>query len=239
MNFKQCRDELLQNGFAVVEDVFSEKEVELINEAISMANSSKPTFRKSKDLFAVRQFLKEVPDVVPFIFSEKLKAIITTVFGHEYFVVKSIYFDKPGGSNWFVAYHQDLTISVKEKVATEGFGPWTIKQDQFSVQPPIDILKRNYTIRLHLDDTNEDNGALRLIPGSHLEGISRPELIDWALSSETICNVRKGGIMIMKPLLLHASSRTINNQKRRVIHIEFSDESLPRELQWSEYMSLS
>ncbi|HYO22680.1 MAG TPA: phytanoyl-CoA dioxygenase family protein, partial [Flavisolibacter sp.] len=95
-----------------------------------------------------------------------------------------------------------------------------------------------FTIRIHLDDTDDNNVALRVVPKSHLKGIYRPETIDWNNETEEICNVRKGGIMIMRPLLLHASSRTTNNQKRRVIHIEFSSSNLPAPLVWSEKLEL-
>lgn len=86
---------------------------------------------------------------------------------------KSIYFDKPEHSSWFVAWHQDLTISVDKKIDLDGFGPWTSKQDQFAVQPPLAFLENIFTVRIHLDDTDEHNGALRVIPGSHRKGIYR------------------------------------------------------------------
>jgi ectoine hydroxylase-related dioxygenase (phytanoyl-CoA dioxygenase family) len=151
--------------------------------------------------------------------------------------VKSIYFDKPETSNWYVSYHQDLTISVDKKLELENFGPWTTKQNQFAVQPPIDILENIFTIRIHLDNTDEKNGALKVVPKSHLKQLYRPETINWTTETETICNVKGGGIMIMKPLLLHSSSRTTNNKKRRVIHIEFSNQQLPTGLNWSEKMN--
>lgn len=132
------------------------------------------------------------------------------------------------------AYHQDLTISVDKKAELPNFGPWTTKQNQFAVQPPLHILENVFTIRIHLDDTDENNGALKVVPKSHAKGIYRPETIDWTVETETICNVGKGGIMIMKPLILHGSNRTTNGKKRRVIHIEFSDMELPEELKWSE-----
>jgi ectoine hydroxylase-related dioxygenase (phytanoyl-CoA dioxygenase family) len=172
--------------------------------------------------------------VQPLIFSDQLKELISGIFGNGYFVVKSIYFDKPEQSNWFVAYHQDLTISVDRRIELEGYGPWTVKQQQFAVQPPLAILEDNFTIRIHLDDTNENNGALKVIPQSHLAGIYRAAQIDWNETTETVCSVQKGGIMLMHPLLLHASGRTTNNTKRRVIHIEFSRQQLPDGLGWSE-----
>jgi ectoine hydroxylase-related dioxygenase (phytanoyl-CoA dioxygenase family) len=233
-DYTKYKQEIAENGFAVIDDVFSEHEVASILNIIEQADTSKPTFRKSDDLFAIRQFLKEVPEVIPSIFTEQLSSVINEIFGNEYFVVKSIYFDKPGASNWFVSYHQDLTISVDQKIELEGFGPWSVKQNQYAVQPPLNILERNFTVRIHLDDTDENNGALRVVPQSHLKGIYRPETIDWSKEAEVICKVPKGGVMLMRPLLLHASSRTTNNKKRRVIHIEFSDQKLPEPLKWSE-----
>lgn len=157
-------------------------------------------------------------------------------FGRDYFVVKSIYFDKPEGSNWYVPWHQDLTISVDQKAELPGFGPWTRKYEQFAVQPPLGILENVFTIRIHLDDTDENNGALKVIPGSHNKQVYRPETIDWSVEKEVICPVPKGGIMLMKPLLLHSSSRTVDKRKRRVIHLEFSNRELPSGIQWSERM---
>lgn len=234
MDFQSYKNEVDSNGFSILPDIYNITEITAIINAINIADTNSDTFRKSVHLFAIRQFLKEVPAVAPLIFNRKLKDVIHNVFGKDYFVIKSIYFDKPGGSNWFVAYHQDLTISVKDKVETSGYGPWTVKQNQFAVQPPLEILENIYTIRIHLDDTDEANGALKVIPGSHTKGIYRPETIDRDTETEVSCNVPAGGIMLMKPLLLHSSARTLNNNQRRVIHIEFSEAQLSRPLGWSE-----
>jgi hypothetical protein len=226
--------EIAQNGFTIIDDIYTLQEVDSMIKLIESVNTDSPTFRVSNDLFAIRQFLKGVPNVCTLLFSDKLKQIINNLYGAGYFAVKSIYFDKPGLSNWFVAYHQNLTISVDHKINVPGYAPWTVKHNQFAVQPPLDILQRNFTIRIHLDDTNEDNGALKVVPGSHLKGIYRPENIDWTIEQEYTCEVKQGGIMLMSPLLLHASNRTTNNKKRRVIHIEFSNAELAVGLNWSE-----
>lgn len=224
-------------GFSVINEVFSEEEVAEIIHVLDNIDTSKENFRKSEDLFAIRQFLKEVPEIKELIFNDNIRTIINEIFGERYFVVKSIYFDKPETSNWYVAYHQDLTISVDRKLELSGFGPWTTKQNQFAVQPPLDILENIYTIRIHLDETDENNGALKVVPESHAKGIYRPETIDWTVETEEICKVGKGGVMLMKPLTLHGSNRTTNGKKRRVIHIEFSDKELPEVLQWAERMN--
>lgn len=223
-----------KQGFSVIDSVYTNEEVDAVLQIIDKADTSKATFRRSNDLFAIRQFLKELPGVLPVLLNNRLKDLISSLLGNNYFIVKSIYFDKPSSSNWYVAYHQDLTISVNEKVDIPGFGPWTVKQNQYAVQPPISILESNFTIRIHLDDTTIENGALKVVPGSHLKGVYRPETIDWTQETEVSCVVPRGGIMIMKPLLLHSSGRTINNRKRRVVHIELSAAELPPGLQWSE-----
>jgi ectoine hydroxylase-related dioxygenase (phytanoyl-CoA dioxygenase family) len=231
---KEIRKTISAEGFTVIDSIYTADQVELMLKAISQVDTSRPTFRKTDDLFAIRQFLKEIPEVFSLVFNDKLKSVIKDIFGSTYFVTKSIYFDKPEQSNWFVAYHQDLTISVDKKKDFPAYGPWTAKQNQFAVQPPLDILEDNFTIRIHLDDTDEYNGALKVIPQSHLKGVYRPETIDWSNEKEIVCNVRRGGIMIMKPLLLHASNRTTNNNKRRVLHIEFSNRILADGIEWSE-----
>ncbi|OQP68477.1 phytanoyl-CoA dioxygenase family protein [Niastella populi] len=231
-------DSFLSNGFVIFDEIYTMDEVENVLRQINLANSDKDTFRKSEDLFAIRQFLKEVPSAIDAVFNDNLKAILSQILGDKYFVVKSIYFDKPQTSNWYVSYHQDLTISVDKKVSLNGFDLWTTKQNQFAVQPPLNILQNVVTVRIHLDDTDENNGALRVIPKSHLKGVYRPETIDWTFEKEVSCNVSKGGIMLMKPLLLHSSGRTTNNRQRRVIHIEFSNQELPTELNWAERINL-
>lgn len=228
------KEEISTEGFLIIQNVYTNHEIEQILELINRIDTTKDTFRKSADLFAIRQFLKEIPKSYNLIFNDRLKAIVKSQFSKDYFVVKSIYFDKPEKSNWFVAYHQDLTISVDKKLVLENFGPWTVKQNQYAVVPPVAILENIYTIRIHLDDTDENNGALKVIPKSHLRGINRVENIDWSKESEITCKVKKGGVMIMKPLLFHSSSKTTNNSKRRVIHIEFSDIQLPSQLKWAE-----
>ncbi len=222
------------NGFDVIEGVYTPLEVKNIVSVIDKADQSNLTFRRTDDLFAIRRFLKEVPEVKNLIFTQKLKSIMHDLFGEGYFVVKSIYFDKPEKSNWFVAWHQDLTVAVNRKVELPGYGPWTVKLDNFGVQPPINILQNNFTIRIHLDDTDKNNGALKVIKGSHLKNVYRVENIDWQAENEEICDVKAGGIMIMRPLLMHASDRSTMNKKRRVIHIEFSAENLPVEIDWAE-----
>jgi len=233
-NFHNHIIELEDLGFSIIDQIYTNEEIDELIKIIDQIDTSKDTFRKSTDLFAIRQFFKEIPQALNVLMNQNLKLLLEKQFGERYFIVKSIYFDKPETSNWYVSYHQDLTISVSDKVSIEGFGPWTVKQNQFAVQPPVEFLENIFTIRIHLDETNESNGALKVIPRSHLKKIYRPETIDWSVEKEVYCNVPKGGVMLMKPLTLHGSNRTTNNKRRRVIHVEFSNLELPQELNWAE-----
>jgi ectoine hydroxylase-related dioxygenase (phytanoyl-CoA dioxygenase family) len=232
-------EKIKSDGFLIINSFYSKNDVNklisIIEEVINMYNQN-ITFRKSDDLFAIRQFHKEIPQALKVIFNQKMKDFIDSNFGSDFFITKSIYFDKPEASNWFVAYHQDLTISVNKKMILDNYKNWTIKQNQFAVQPPKEILENNFTIRIHLDDTSLENGALKVINKSHLNGIVRTINIENQV--ETICEVDRGGIMIMKPLLFHASNKTTNNKRRRVIHLEFSNQNLAQNLQWAEKLEL-
>ena len=236
---KTYKKELKENGFSVIDSVYTKGEIIEISNIINGLDTSNPIFRKTDDLFAIRQFMKEVPEIKPLIFNRKLKKIINTIGGKDCFVVKSIYFDKPEKSNWFVSYHQDLTISVNEKKEVNGFTNWTKKHNQFAVQPSKEILENIFTARIHLDDTNSENGALKILDKSHLKSVYRLDKIDFSAEKEIICDVNSGGIMLMKPLLFHGSNKTINDKNRRVIHIEFYNKILPESLQWSEYCSIA
>lgn len=238
MTLTDTKLHLDKNGYAILEELYTETEIQQLLAIIENTDTTADTFRKSENLFAIRQFLKEIPETLPTLMNTKLQSTLHEMFGKDYFAVKSIYFDKPPASNWFVAYHQDLTISVDKKLDIEGYGPWTVKQNQFAVQPPLDILENIFTLRIHLDDTDENNGALKVIPGSNTKKIYRPETVDWTIETEVACNISKGSAMLMKPLLLHSSGRTTNNNRRRVIHIEFSNKELPEGLSWAERMNI-
>ena len=120
----------------------------------------------------------------------------------------------------------------------EDYVNWTFKKGQNGVQPPIKILQDTITIRIHLDKTDKNNGALKVIPKSHSKGIIRADSKDWNIDNEFICEVEKGGAMLMKPLTLHASNRTTNGKKRRVIHLEFNKHNLTEPLAWLEHYGI-
>lgn len=151
--------------------------------------------------------------------------------------IRSILFDKTPSENWPVAWHQDLTIAVTEKHELNGYGPWSIKDSVPHVQPPVSFLEGMTTLRIHLDDTPAANGALRVIPGSHTLGrLSSQEIQTRASTDEVTCECHAGDVLQMSPLILHASNRSKNPTRRRIIHFEFgSPKALHPDLQFHEF----
>ncbi len=235
MSYSENKIELEENGHAVLFDLYSETEIKNILACIDNAEQTGDGFLKTKDLFAIRQLLNNIPELENLIFNLKLTNLITDLFDDLPFLTKAIYFDKTSDSNWFVGYHQDLSISVDKKNEVDNYKNWTFKKGQYGVQPPINILQETVTIRIHLDNTTKENGAIKVIPKSHSKGVIRTDADEWNIQNEHICEVPKGGVMLMKPLTLHASSKTTNGKKRRVIHLEFNTHQLAEPLNWLEY----
>jgi len=150
--------------------------------------------------------------------------------------VRGIFLDKHPETNWLVAWHQDLTLALKKRVEVPGFGPWSVKEGVPHVQPPVGLLAQMLSVRLHLDDADSTNGALRVLPGTHRLGRLNAEAIQNCRETreEVCCETKTGDVLLMRPLLLHASSRSTSKRRRRVLHIEFAGYSLPERLEWCE-----
>jgi len=222
--------QLEHEGFGIVEHVLTEGEVRRLIRAIDRTLAQNG---KSKG-YGLRHLTKAVPEVAELAGSQGIRELVEPVLGAGAFVVQSLFFDKTPQANWNVAWHQDLMIAVEDKIDGPQYGPWSLKEGVWHVQPPVAVLQRMLIVRLHLDDCFEENGALRVLPGSHTGGFLSSEEIDECRSrgSEVTCSVARGGALIMRPLLLHASSRAKNPNHRRVIHLEFAAEPRPGAVKW-------
>lgn len=149
--------------------------------------------------------------------------------------VRAIYFDKTPGASWIVPWHQDLTISVKHRTEAEGFWPWSTKDGLIHVQPPPAILEDMITIRIHLDDTDETNGALRVLPRSHTRGRLASQDIERLRNEipEQVCCAESGDALLMRPMILHASGHSTSDRNRRILHIEYAGADLPFGMHWN------
>lgn len=148
--------------------------------------------------------------------------------------VKAFILDKTSTANWGLDWHQDLKITVKEKIEAEGYHNWTTEAGITHVVPPINILQNMTALRIHLDDCNEQNGAMWVLPGTHRQGIIDAQDVPAILQGKKIhtCNTAKGSVMLMSQLLLHKSPYSLSEMPRRVLHIEYSAEELAVGLEW-------
>lgn len=226
---KRAQRSLGAKGHSILNDIYTQREVKKISTLLHkyFADSDEVTYGK-------RTLLMDLPALKPFLLNENLLEIVHSI-DPKAFLTKAIYFDKPQSQNWAVGWHQDLPINVKEKITVEGFTSWTLKKGINCVCPPEDLLHSIFTIRVHLDDTAEQNGALNVIPGSHKRRFSDDEINTiTANSNPSVCEVKSGGVHLLKPLLLHSSPRATTQKRRRVIHLEFCSTELPKEMEWLE-----
>lgn len=233
LNGKVILNRIECDGYAVQEDVLSEAEIDQLIDAIERREDGIGLQRHGR-IFAVRNLL-DVPEFRKLAESEPVSELARTVLGCDAaFPVRGILFDKIPEANWKVPWHQDVTIAVQEREEIEGFGPWSTKAGTLHVQPPAAVLERMISIRLHLDACDESNGALYVVPGSHRSGrIAEAEIPSiLGQSPSHVCTVDRGGALLMRPLLLHASSASQAPTHRRVIHLDFACEGLPFPLKW-------
>jgi hypothetical protein len=161
-------------------------------------------------------------------------ARIRSLLPRDAVAVQCTFFGKSPTKNWLVALHQDLSIPVMDRVDGPECSGWSEKEGQLYVQPPVSVLERLVAVRIHIDDCPAESGALRVVPHSHLEGRIDPSRAEALRGhhSETVVSVARGGVLVMRPLLLHASSKATSPTPRRVLHFVFGPPSLPLGLEW-------
>lgn len=213
-----------EQGFATASGILAERERE------ELINSLGPVTG------AGRRGILRLPSITKLACSDHLLNLVRPHLHAQPRPVRGIFFDKNPETNWMVAWHQDLTLAVRNQIEVEGFGPWSVKDGVPHVQPPVHLLEQMLTIRLHLDDCDEENGALRVIPGSHRLGRLSAEAIERLRNEEAVvvCCVNAGDALLMRPLLLHSSARSQSESHRRVFHIEYAAFDLPNGLEWHE-----
>lgn len=227
---RKILDHLSVDGFAVVDPLLDADELAGLAEAIEFV----PTIPEKRG--GVRGLLAKSRPVLELACHGPAHAVAKEVLGFRARPVKATLFDKTEASNWPVPFHQDLTIAVEKRIKVEGFGPWSVKEGVVHVQAPVNVLQSIVAVRLHLDDADADNGALRLVPRSHRLGrLSASEISEVrSRLGEEICPIKAGGALLLSPLLLHASSRSTVPGRRRVIHIDYTAIDLPGGLRWVE-----
>ncbi|HET9711933.1 MAG TPA: phytanoyl-CoA dioxygenase family protein [Pyrinomonadaceae bacterium] len=229
-------DDIAREGFAVIEGFLDSETVDSLIRELAKAKVDEFGSQRAGRAFGLRNLLNAVPATRELANSAALRSLVKPILGNTARVVRSIYFDKHTNANWKVAWHQDLTIAVREKLEIEGFNAWSIKAGIPHVQPPLSILNNLLTLRVHLDHADDTNGALRVLPGTHRHGrLDANQIQFWKENQRVVtCSVPRGGVMVMRPLLLHSSLPALEPEHRRVLHFEYSSVELPAELEWFE-----
>ncbi len=158
-----------RDGFAIVPQVISTTQVAQFSAALAAVADSAGEGRRG-GMYALRHLLELVPAARALAAAPAVRALVEPLLGPACFVARSLLLDKTEMANWKVAWHQDLSIAVRARSETAGFGAWSEKAGVWHVQPPVEVLARMLTVRLYLDDCGATNGPLRVLPGSHRAG---------------------------------------------------------------------
>jgi len=216
-------EEVEQGGYAIIPDILSESETGSLAEELSGADI--PRSRAGIRHVMRTQAVSRVAN------REDILEAVKTILGKDAVPFRATLFDKSPESNWLVMWHQDTALPLLEKKESDGWGPWSVKDGVIYAHAPAEALEKVLAVRMHLDDSNLSNGPLRVLPGTHNAGVLTDDQIHkLAENVNSIdCPTPRGGLILMKPLIVHASSKSSSNAPRRVIHIEYaaSKEILP------------
>jgi len=203
-------------GYGLFPDAFDPKEVRTVAELL--------THRPARRSRAGTRHLMRVPEVRHFASDIRLLQIAGTALSTTAVPFRATLFDKSTTANWLVAWHQDTALPLRRRVNAAGWGPWSLKSGICYAHAPADALARVIALRIHLDDNTATNGPLRVLPGTHTLGVlSEDELIRLSRERQVVeCLSPAGGVVAMRPLLVHASSKTLDSRRRRVLHIEYA-----------------
>lgn len=134
--------------------------------------------------------------------------------------VQCTFFRKDEARNWLVSWHQDRSLPFDREHDYSDDVVLRQKDGGVYYQPSIAVLEQIVSVRVYLDASHADNGPLRMLTGTHLKGVLESDQIDSAKNTveESMPEVARGGVLILRPLILHASSKSVCSDSRRVLH---------------------
>lgn len=219
-------EEVKDNGFAILPSVFS---LAAMDQLLAEIDFLSPKRSRA----GVRHALGMAP-VSAIARHPRPTEIARGVLGPSAYPYHATLFEKSPTANWLFFWHQDTALPLRSRLEVHGWGPWSIKEGKYYAHAPASALSQVLALRLHLDDSTAENGPLRVLPRTHDLGVLRDDHISELASriSPVDCTVPKGGVVAMRPLLVHASSKSQVPMPRRVLHIEYAaSESIASPLQ--------
>jgi ectoine hydroxylase-related dioxygenase (phytanoyl-CoA dioxygenase family) len=233
---------LKSQGYALVSGALTEEKVgRLLGEweELQQLHTQDPAVLSSDGVgaFAARNLLRIWPKVAEALSESIILRSLVIELGTNAGIVRALFFDKPPGNSWALPWHKDYMIAVKAH-GTEGiFTNPGITAGVPQVKAPKELLERMLTVRVHLDDMTDDNGPLRVLPGSHEQYLMSD---DDAVGPVTI-NCKAGDVLLMRPLLTHASGRSKPGTAahRRILHLECAPTvELPDGYEWHDFVAI-
>ena len=204
-------------GFWIEKDVLSDVECDALSKVLAAGAQARGR--------AGTRHLMASPAIREIASDSRLLHLATETLGGRAVPFRATLFEKSGRANWLVVWHQDTALPLVAPIGGEEWGPWSTKAGVLYAHAPAWALDRIVALRVHLDASTSDNGPLRVLPGTHRAGVlTDDEVFARARRGESVdCIVGRGGILTMRPLLIHSSSKVRLDQPRRVLHIEYAD----------------
>lgn len=204
------------DGYAILPQVLTSEEIDQL-----LSDLERSAAQRSR---AGVRHLMIIPAVTKLANDHRLLGIAQAVLGNNALPFKATLFDKSPDANWLITWHQDTALPLREKQKMPGWGPWSTKESITYAHAPASALERVVALRLHLDDSDQENGPLRVIPGSHCGGVLSDEEVGKIVDkgAPLTCLVEQSGVIVMRPLIIHASSKSQSDRPRRVLHIEYA-----------------
>lgn len=206
----------IDGGFTISPGVLSSSEIKVLTRDVETSNCARSR--------AGMRHLLSIPAVAALARDPRFIDLARNALGCEPAPFGATLFDKSADANWLVSWHQDTALPVLRRTDTDGWGPWSEKQGILYAHAPAAVLERVVALRVHLDNSTADNGPLRVLPGTHAMGVLSDEQIHACAKQiqPVTCTVDRGGVLVMRPLILHASSKVTTLAPRRVIHLEYA-----------------
>lgn len=219
---------MFEDGFEIIDNFISEEE--RLNFTRDIEN-----IEFIDGIGGIRNVEKKLTSVSDYLQSSNIYEKAALYLKGEPKFVRAILFNKTPQNNWLVTWHQDKTVAVSASTKPDGWGPWSTKDGVLHVQPPLEVLNEMIAIRIHIDASTDENGCLKVLPKTHELGIVSPEEVSQLAANEEAisCVAKRGSALVMRPHVLHSSSKGANPSQRRVLHLEFSSYCLPKGISWA------
>ncbi len=214
------REMIENNGFAIIPDVLNPQEALSLLQKLGAAS-----IRHTK---AGARHLMSSDSVAGLANDSRFLGLAREILGTDVIPFRATLFDKSPDANWLVVWHQDTALPLRERREVYGWGPWSIKDGIHYAHAPTHALNQVLALRVHLDDSTKRNGPLRVLPGTHKLGVLTDDEVSRfaAERSPVDCLVPQGGVLAMRPLIIHSSSKSEAENPRRVLHIEYAASKL-------------